>query len=367
MKKILMTLTLTLMLILSCTSVYADGYVPTDTIYPGQGYELTDEQLHILTAMCMAENGEAGLRVEASQMANLYEYEHGLASSYEYTEPVASTTPTPEPIIAETGEHIVCIAEGIGNPEISTLKSAFPEMRFERYEDQETTAEAVEWSPEYAVRDILRHSDTPTSVLFWCRGTEYSGAVEEGANMLSFDGRVKDIRVVMPEQDAERMLLHLKKDIVTLPENDYVTLSLKDYYTNDANANSDADTNTNVNTDTTDTSINTDTVDGTALYEYIDYGGWYATGASHGHGGAYYEYYNNMRQEWLDAVRDVLTGGNRVLPQYVVEHDAIGDVTWKSTDEWIPNVTRYSNSSGASNIVFYGFPNGLEDPFGYYG
>ena len=109
-----------------------------------------------------------------------------------------------------------------------------------------------------------------------------------------------------------------------------------------------------------------DVISGDAFYNYIEYGGWYATSAAYGHSGSYWEHYTTLTQDDLMDVYDVVTNGNRVLPYYVTTHDSMSDIAWKSTDDWIPGVTVYRNVYGGTHI-FYGFPNGVSDPFGYDG
>lgn len=107
---------------------------------------------------------------------------------------------------------------------------------------------------------------------------------------------------------------------------------------------------------------------GTGLYNYVKYSGWFAN-ASYWMGQT-----GSLNESVYVAVRDVLVNGNRTLPDYIDEHDYIGDIAEVSNNgiafnpsdrsKYISGVTRIANKMG-STYTFYCFPDNTSDPFGY--
>ena len=103
--------------------------------------------------------------------------------------------------------------------------------------------------------------------------------------------------------------------------------------------------------------------DGAGLYNFVRNGGWF-------YRAAYFMDGPKVGQKYVEAVKDVLVNGNRVLPQYVDEHDCFSDISSISTgsvynrDDYIQNKTIVRNKMG-SVYTFYSFPASGSDPFGY--
>lgn len=107
--------------------------------------------------------------------------------------------------------------------------------------------------------------------------------------------------------------------------------------------------------------------DGNGLYNWVRNGGWF-------YKAAYYMDNGSATKAQIAAVKDVLCEGNRILPQYVDEHDYIGDiksvtnngkqVNKNTRSNYIPNVSIVKNDMG-STWTFYSFPANGSDPFGY--
>ena len=96
--------------------------------------------------------------------------------------------------------------------------------------------------------------------------------------------------------------------------------------------------------------------------DYVDNSGWFASSSRSGYSYPGDDYYN--------AAKDVLNGGNRYVATNVDEHDCISDISYISTGDksdrsnYIPGETVIHNRYG-STYTFAGFaPNG-GDPFGY--
>ena len=123
----------------------------------------------------------------------------------------------------------------------------------------------------------------------------------------------------------------------------------------------------------------------TQLDEFVDWSGWYA--GTHGQG---YKTSNldkgNVASEVVEWVRDVVNNGNRVLPNYIDEHDSINDLQYaenkdgshysageiKNHKDWFisgETVIRQGAGVGAGEWIYYTFAsmtNPNADPFGYY-
>ena len=96
--------------------------------------------------------------------------------------------------------------------------------------------------------------------------------------------------------------------------------------------------------------------------DYVENSGWFASGSRTG--------YSYPGDDYFNAAKDVLNGGNRYVATNVDEHDCISDITSISTgnkddrSNYIPGETVIHNRYG-STYTFVGFaPNG-GDPFGY--
>lgn len=96
--------------------------------------------------------------------------------------------------------------------------------------------------------------------------------------------------------------------------------------------------------------------------DYVDRSGWFASGSRSG--------YRYPGDDYFNAAKDVLNGGNRYVATNVDEHDCISDISSISTgnkhdrSNYIPGQTVIHNNYG-STYTFVGFaPNG-GDPFGY--
>jgi len=109
--------------------------------------------------------------------------------------------------------------------------------------------------------------------------------------------------------------------------------------------------------------------DGNGLYAWVRNGKWF-------YESKYYMDHGSASKAQIEAVREVLCDGERTLPQYVDEHDAIGDIEYiKLHGEKVSkaNLANYrkgetivKNKMGDSNIyTFYCFPAAGCDPFGY--
>ncbi len=126
---------------------------------------------------------------------------------------------------------------------------------------------------------------------------------------------------------------------------------------------------------------------GKGLYNYVLNSGWFSNTKK------YLNNYSKLKQSSIDAVRDVLVGGNRTLPPYVTNHyfrncygvcfnNIKGDIcklvldgnTYETINDIMNNslyrkdktqiYSRYGK--GRSYWIFYSFPAPNSDPFGYY-
>lgn len=103
------------------------------------------------------------------------------------------------------------------------------------------------------------------------------------------------------------------------------------------------------------------------IYNFMRNSGWFSRAA-------YWMDHGNAGDSQIVAVYDVLINGNRTLPQYIVEHDCLGDiisvknngVAFNKMDrsQYVKDVTVIQNVYG-SVYTFYSFPNPHGDPFGY--
>lgn len=121
------------------------------------------------------------------------------------------------------------------------------------------------------------------------------------------------------------------------------------------------------------------------LDEFVDKCGWYA--GTHGRGLSTSRMdTRQVSQQVVNWVKDVVVNGNRTLPNYVDEHDAISDLKYvenpdgssysageiKNHKDWfISGKTKIRQGSGVggSEWIFYAFcsdTNPYADPFGYY-
>ena len=109
--------------------------------------------------------------------------------------------------------------------------------------------------------------------------------------------------------------------------------------------------------------------DGNGLYSWVRNGKWF-------YESKYYMDHGSASKAQIEAVREVLCEGERTLPQYVDEHDAIGDIEYiKLHGEKVSKTNKANyrkgetiikNKMGDSNIyTFYCFPAEGCDPFGY--
>jgi hypothetical protein len=109
--------------------------------------------------------------------------------------------------------------------------------------------------------------------------------------------------------------------------------------------------------------------DGNGLYSWVRNGKWF-------YESKYYMDHGSASKAQIEAVREVLCEGKRTLPQYVDEHDAIGDIEYiKLHGEKVSKTNKANyrkgetiikNKMGDSNIyTFYCFPAEGCDPFGY--
>ena len=107
--------------------------------------------------------------------------------------------------------------------------------------------------------------------------------------------------------------------------------------------------------------------DGNGLYSWVRNGGWYYQ-AKH------YMDDGSASKAQIEAVREVLCEGERTLPQYVDEHDAINDIAYiKLRGEKVSKTDKSNYRKGETIIrndmgsiyTFYCFPAEGCDPFGY--
>lgn len=109
--------------------------------------------------------------------------------------------------------------------------------------------------------------------------------------------------------------------------------------------------------------------DGNGLYSWVRNGKWF-------YESKYYMDHGSASKAQIEAVREVLCEGKRTLPQYVDEHDAIGDIEYiKLHGEKVSKTNKANyrkgetiikNKMGDSNFyTFYCFPAEGCDPFGY--
>jgi hypothetical protein len=98
------------------------------------------------------------------------------------------------------------------------------------------------------------------------------------------------------------------------------------------------------------------------VVDYVKNSGWFSKRSTNS--------YTDPGADYVNAAKEVISGGNRYLPTNVVEHDCLSDITSISTgsvndrSNYIPGETIIKNKYGAT-YKFVGFaPNG-GDPFGY--
>lgn len=102
---------------------------------------------------------------------------------------------------------------------------------------------------------------------------------------------------------------------------------------------------------------------GQGLFKWVRDGKWYANAEKYMNG-------TNVGKEYVNAVKDVLVNGNRVLPVYVDEHDCLSDIKSISTGavkdraDYVSGKTIINNKYG-STYTFHSFPAPDSDPFGY--
>ena len=102
---------------------------------------------------------------------------------------------------------------------------------------------------------------------------------------------------------------------------------------------------------------------GSDIYSFMRNSGWYSQAPKYMDNGS-------ASAAAVDAVHDVLCEGLRIFPQYVDEHDCIGDISSISTgskynkDDFIKGKTIIRNRYGGV-YTFYSFPAPGSDPFGY--
>ncbi len=104
------------------------------------------------------------------------------------------------------------------------------------------------------------------------------------------------------------------------------------------------------------------------LYDYVRDAGWWA------HAKAFLNKKGPLEKGVLEAVRAVLVNGKRTLPQYVDEHDYLGDISSvtnnganvnkKEKSLYQKDVSIIHNRFGGK-YTFYSFPDISSDPFGY--
>lgn len=124
---------------------------------------------------------------------------------------------------------------------------------------------------------------------------------------------------------------------------------------------------------------------GSDLYSYVCGSGWFSTGSL-----CYNTSRGSLTDEQIEAAKDVLLNGNRVIPPQIVEHDCICDLSHIETEgrtyyrnsaefrdmsNWVSGKTVVYQDCGriptCTSWVFYTFPPGTErvgdiDPYGYY-
>lgn len=106
---------------------------------------------------------------------------------------------------------------------------------------------------------------------------------------------------------------------------------------------------------------------GKDIYSFVRNSGWFSKSA-------YWMDHGSATDEIIAAVRSVLVGGRRTLPDYIDEHDSFSDIisatnegkaiNIKDRESYIRDITRIKNRYGA-NYTFYSFPDKNSDPFGY--
>lgn len=106
---------------------------------------------------------------------------------------------------------------------------------------------------------------------------------------------------------------------------------------------------------------------GTDIYSFMRNSGWFSKAA-------YYMDNGNASSAYYDGVKSVLVNGDRVLPQFVDEHDSFSDIssatnngkpiTIKDRSAYQRDVTVIKNRYG-SKYTFWSFPTPTSDPFGY--
>ena len=122
------------------------------------------------------------------------------------------------------------------------------------------------------------------------------------------------------------------------------------------------------------------------IVDYIRNSSWFASSTR----SAYNESKGSLSDAEVNAAKDVLVNGNRVLPPQILEHDCIGDISWieldgqkhyasnpgycrgtglKNSAYFVSGKTKIHNKYG-STYIFYTFPVDGDinsgDPFGYF-
>ena len=104
-----------------------------------------------------------------------------------------------------------------------------------------------------------------------------------------------------------------------------------------------------------------------SLYDYVRNGGWF-------YKAPYYMDHGSASARVIEAVKDVLVNGNRVLPLYIDEHDCFSDIVSATNNgNKISKTNRSAYKKGvtviknrySSTYTFYCFPSAYSDPFGY--
>lgn len=106
------------------------------------------------------------------------------------------------------------------------------------------------------------------------------------------------------------------------------------------------------------------------ICDYVANSGWFANSSTR----TYLSTGGDAPQEYVDAVKDVLVNGKRLLPIYVDEHDCFSDfssvtnngvaINKSDRSAYKKDVTQCHNIYG-STWTFYAFADDTSDPFGY--
>ncbi|MBQ3473868.1 hypothetical protein IJH24_00330 [Candidatus Saccharibacteria bacterium] len=125
--------------------------------------------------------------------------------------------------------------------------------------------------------------------------------------------------------------------------------------------------------------------DSSSIVDYVKNGGWFSDGTV----AAFNDTSKEPKEEYIQAVKDVLVNGNRVIPPEIDEHDCIGDIEWLEVNGekhyatnpgnckgtglsdkslYVSGQTKIHNKYGAE-YTFYQWAGGKDsncgDPFGY--